>query len=121
MDHFTYFTSNISSTESKVNKYIDKTWTTSNSLATTWNPSNKLKWDFFPNFNRVNTVWLSNLNFSETYGEKTSWKLQKDAVCCFEQILEAAPYRTTTVRPLTFHLTNNWRKIGNTWLILLVE
>ena len=30
----------------------------------------------------------------------------KDAVCCFEQILEATPNKISAVWPLTFHLTN---------------
>ena len=29
------------------------------------------------------------------------WELHKDAACCFEQILEATPNKTTAVRPLT--------------------
>ena len=33
--------------------------------------------------------------------EKARWELHKDAVCCFEQILEAAPHKTAIVRPLT--------------------
>ena len=36
-------------------------------------------------------------------------KLHKDAACCFEQILEAAPYKTA-VQPLTSHLTNHSSK-----------
>ena len=33
-------------------------------------------------------------------------ELHKDAVCCFEQILVAAPYKTAAVWPLASHLTN---------------
>ena len=38
-------------------------------------------------------VWLHHLNFNETPSEKAKWELFKDAVCYFEQILEAAPYK----------------------------
>ena len=30
-------------------------------------------------------------------GEKARGKLQKDGVCCFQQILEAAPHKTAVV------------------------
>ena len=34
----------------------------------------------------------------------------KDATCWFEQILEAAPHKTTAERPLTSYLSNHQRK-----------
>ena len=37
-------------------------------------------------------------------GEKVRGELHKDATCCFEQYLQAAPYKTGTIRPLTSHL-----------------
>ena len=37
------------------------------------------------------TVWLHHLDFSKIPGEKARWELHKDPICCFEQILEAAP------------------------------
>ena len=30
-------------------------------------------------------------------GEKTRWELYKNAACCFEQFLEAAPYKASFV------------------------
>ena len=38
---------------------------------------------------------------------KARWELHKDAVCCFEQILEAAPHKTATVLPPASHLTSH--------------
>ena len=36
-------------------------------------------------------IWLHQQKFSEAQGEKKNWcELPKDAVCCFEQIQEAA-------------------------------
>ena len=43
------------------------------------------------------TVWLHHLCYNEMLGEKAKCKLYKNAACCFEQILEAAPYKTATV------------------------
>ena len=31
------------------------------------------------------------------HGEKARWELHKNATCCFEQILEAASYKTAVV------------------------
>ena len=36
--------------------------------------------------------------------KKPRWQLHKDALSCFEQILEAAPNKIAAVCPLTFHL-----------------
>ena len=41
------------------------------------------------------------MEFNETLEEKAWWELHKDATRCFEQILEAAPYKRATVLPLT--------------------
>ena len=41
---------------------------------------------------------------------------------CSEQILEAAPYKNTSVRPLTVHLTNypsETSKMGQSWSLLV--
>ena len=64
-----------------------------------------------------NAVWLHHLDLNEMPGEKVRWELHKDIVCCFWQILEAEPYKTPTLGPLTFHLTNhpnNMSKICST-------
>ena len=61
--------------------------------------------------NRVsNTVWLHHLYSNERLREEARWKLHKDAVCCFERILEATPYKTVVVRPFTSHLENQEEK-----------
>ena len=43
--------------------------------------------------------------------EKVRWELHKNDACCFEQILESAPYKTPVVRPFTSHLANYRRWI----------
>ena len=48
--------------------------------------------------------------------------MQKNALCCFEKILEAAPHKRVTVRPLTFHLSNHLSKISKIcWLQLEIH
>ena len=47
------------------------------------------------------------LELEQNIWKKARWKLHKDAACCFEQILEAAPYKTAAVQPFTSHLTND--------------
>ena len=47
------------------------------------------------------------------------WELYKGAVYGFEQILEAAPYKTAAIRSLTSHLTNHSCKTKKTcWALL---
>ena len=60
-------------------------------------------------------VWLQHLDFNRVPGEKARWELHKDAVCCFEQILETTPNKTPTPTP---HL-NYLSKIDKTCWILL--
>ena len=43
------------------------------------------------------------------------WKLYKNAACCFEQIPEAALYKTAAVWLLIFHLTNPPSKRNKTF------
>ena len=51
--------------------------------------------------------------------KKAGWERHKNAVCCFKQILEAAPYKTADVQPINSHLTNHPRKTNNTcWALL---
>ena len=60
-------------------------------LLTIWKSdlSNEIKWEFFQTGCHVSTiVWLYHLDFNEMCGEKVSWELPKDVVCCFEQILK---------------------------------
>ena len=35
--------------------------------------------------------------FNKTLVEKAKWELNKNSMCCFEQILETVPYKTATV------------------------
>ena len=49
--------------------------------------------------------------------EKATCKLHKDAVCCFEQILEVALNKT--VGPLTSYLTNHPSKMSKTCKAIL--
>ena len=62
----------------------------------------KNKIGIFPSCSCDSTiVWLDHLDFNEIFGEKARWELHKDAVCCFEQILEAALQKTAAIWPLT--------------------
>ena len=54
--------------------------------------------------------WLYYLDFKETSGEELYRGLFKDAGCCFEQILEAAPYKTAATQLLTSHLAKLFKK-----------
>ena len=62
---------------------------------------------------------MHHIDPNQTHGEKARWKLHKNAACCFEQILEAMPRKTATVRPLTSHHTNHPSKMnkhaGHRW------
>ena len=61
------------------------------------------------------TVWLHHMDSNQTLGEKVRWEPRKDTVCCFEQILEAAPHKTSAVQPITPpHLANHPIKTGKT-------
>ena len=43
------------------------------------------------------TEGLHHTDPNETLKKKTRWELYKDAVCCFEQIQETAPYKKAAV------------------------
>ena len=58
------------------------------------------------------TVWLHHLDSDKTLREKVRWELHKDAACCFEEILEAAPYTIATVQLLTSYLAKYPSKIS---------
>ena len=40
---------------------------------------------------------LYHLDSNKTPEKKAIWKLKKNATCCLQQILEAAPYKTTAI------------------------
>ena len=77
----------------------------------------------FPSCSHISTtVWLHHLEYSnEKIGKKALWKIHKNIMCCLEQILEAARYKTALVRPLTSHLTNHRNKMCKIWRALLVK
>ena len=54
------------------------------------------------------------MDTNKTHGEKARWKLQKNATCCFEQILEATPHKIAAVWPLSAHLKNHPSKMDKT-------
>ena len=45
------------------------------------------------------------------HGEKAKWELYKNAIWCFEQILEGTFHKTAVLWPLAFHLTNHLSKL----------
>ena len=106
---------NISSTESNVNIAIGKKWVAIDHFMTIWKPDlwlNKMK--ILPSCSHFSTiVWLHHSEFNETLGEKARWELDKDTACYFEQILEAAAYKTAVIQPLTSHLTNHPTKTSH--------
>ena len=58
---------------------------------------------------------MHHLDVNETYGEKAWWELHKNAMCHFEQILEAIPHKTVPVLPLSSHLWNHPSKTKDIW------
>ena len=48
------------------------------------------------------------------HGEKDRWELNNVAACCLEQILKTVRYKTSVIRPLSSHLTNNPSKTNKT-------
>ena len=59
------------------------------------------------------TLWLHHLKLKGKPGEKDQWELYKNAVCYFEQILEAAPYH---LPPITQTIQVRWaRQAGHCW------
>ena len=79
----------------------------------------KNKTGFFLNSDCVNTnVWMHSMDTNKIQGKKVRLKLY-NATCYFEQILEAKPYKTAVVQPLTSHLKNHpktWtRYAGHCW------
>ena len=54
--------------------------------------------------------WLHRLDVNKTIGEKAKWEIQKDAMCCFEQILEASLYKIIVVLPLLISQTIQERR-----------
>ena len=75
---------------------------------------------FLPSCGCVSTtVWMHHLYSNETHGEKVTWELHKNVMCCFEQILEAASHKTAVVWLLNSHLTSHTSKMNKTYWALL--
>ena len=56
---------------------------------------------------RVDTaVWMHYLNADKTAGEKARRQLHKNVESSNEQVLEATPHKTPTIRPPTSHREN---------------
>ena len=115
VDKFAYLDSNISSTESDVNICLVKAWTAIHMLSILWmsDISDKIKLGFFQAMTVNTTVWMHHIDANKTHGEKARWEIYKNAVCYFEQILEATPQKTT-VQILTSHLANQLSKMNKT-------
>ena len=66
------------------------------------------KTQFFPSGDRVDTgVWMHYMDVNYiTYEEKAWRQIYKNAASSIEQDLEAAPYKVTSVQPLTTHHEN---------------
>ena len=88
-----------------------------------------IKTQFLPSSGGVSTIaWMHYLDSNKMYGEKARWEVNKNATCCFEQILEAALHQKAAVWPLISHLINHpvrwtrhawhwWRRMHhNIWL-----
>ena len=61
------------------------------------------------------TVWMHHLDGNKIFAKKATWELYKNAMCYFEQILEATPHKTAAVWPLTSRLKNHPSKMKNMW------
>ena len=65
------------------------------------------------------TVWVHYMDTNKMHGKKARQEPHKNAMCYFEQILEATPHKTAAVWSLTSHLTNHPSKTNKTWETLL--
>ena len=50
---------------------------------------------------------MNHTMLTKGHKEKPRSELDKNATCRFQQIPEAAPHKTATVRPLSFHLVEH--------------
>ena len=58
---------------------------------------------------------MHNMDAKKMYREKVRWELYKNPTSYLEKILEATPYKTTAVWPLTTHLKNHPSKTNKTY------
>ena len=62
---------------------------------------------------------MNHVDTNKTLREKARWELDKNATNYFEQILEAIPHETTSVRPLTCNPQNQPSKTNKkSWTLL---
>ena len=63
----------------------------------------------------IHSAWIFTWLYNSTTWTQTkrleNKERHKNVACCFEEILETAPYKMAVVRPLTSNLTNHWRWI----------
>ena len=59
-------------------------------------------------------VGMHHLNVNETHGEKGRTELNKNVMCCFQQILEATPHKIAAEQPQCSHVTNHPCKMNKT-------
>ena len=67
----------------------------------------------------VNGINYGSLDFNKTLIDKARQSLCQGAVCCFEQILEAAPHKTATLRSLSSHIAKHSSRTNDSYLTLL--
>ena len=66
----------------------------------------------------VRLYGFSSRTLTKRLEKKAQWELHKNAKCHFEEVLEAAPYKTAAVQPLISHLANDLRKTSKTYWTL---
>ena len=109
VDQFTYLCSSISSTESDVNICMGKAWITIDRLLTIWKTvlTKQIKQEFFQAITvSVLQYGCTTYTLMKFLEKKLDRNCRKDSACYFEQILEAAPYKTAAVWPPSSHHTN---------------
>ena len=97
VDKFTYLGSSVSSTEKDIDTWLTTAWAAIDKL---WksNLTYKIK-QFLPDSVRVDTaVWMHHLDANKTAGE-AGRQLHKNVASNIGQVLEATPYKATTIRP----------------------
>ena len=66
---------------------------------------------FFPRSGRIDTaIWMHYMDANKTYGEKACLLLHKNAASNIEQVLEAAPQKSTSCT-VTYHPSRKLSKL----------
>ena len=102
VDKFTFQGCSVSSTEKDIDMHLTKAWTAIDKLSIIW------KSDLTDKMKRsIHTaIWMHYLDANKTAGEKARRQLHKNAASNIEQVLEATPQKTPTIRPHTSHHEN---------------